>query len=101
MRYAGLLIIISAMAGSAMADDVSGTRASHPVIRAEVDKLTLDCVVRPDLGLRDCVVVKATPLAHSKAPDVIKMFETRVHVPASGAAVGQHRQFSYSWQQDA
>lgn len=86
------LVCLAVLASPAMAD---GPLQSHPVIREDIAKVKLDCVVRADGGLKDCLIVSASPAARSQAQQVVNRFETQVHLKPGQARPGSHKSFTY------
>jgi len=100
--FTGLLAAGFAMSAYATAFAAAPARAPvrHPVIAMAKASVTLDCVIRSDFGLQNCIVIKASPAGRGKADEVVKAFEANVHVDAASAAVGRHHRFTYTWMQE-
>jgi hypothetical protein len=94
-------MLILMATGPAFADDVDDAAPLHPVAKAYVAKVNLDCVVRTDGGLKDCRVVNASPAGRAEADKVVQRFETEVYLKPGEAKSGDHKRFTFVWTKDA
>jgi hypothetical protein len=88
-------------AGSASADDMRGATERHPVIRENVLRAQLDCVVRDDGGLKACRIISVSPAGRSEAYKIVHRFESQVYLKPDQAKPGAHKRLTYVWTRDA
>ena len=101
MKYGLFCLCLAAAPAMASAAGTTGDAPRHPVIREVVASVTMDCVVTAAFGVRDCVVVSASPAARGKTDRIVRRFEAQAHVRLTGVKAGAHRRFTYSWRIDA
>ena len=100
-KVISMTLALAALAAPALADNMSGFAARHPVIKDDVARVKLDCVVRADGGLKDCRIVSANPAGRAEAFQVAHRFETEVHLQPGQAKPGAHKRLTYVWTKDA